>query len=106
MIALGSKVVNKNKQQFAKIAVDAVLQVADIQRKDVDFDLIKVSLVSLFLFLSLPLPFSLLLLPSRSCPLALALSLSPSRSRAPSIRPASIFGHFFSTAAAVRFGVY
>lgn len=42
MIALGSKVVNKNKAQFAKIAVDAVLQVADISRKDVNFELIKV----------------------------------------------------------------
>jgi T-complex protein 1 subunit epsilon len=34
--------VSKEHQQFAQIAVDAVLQVADLERKDVLFDLIKV----------------------------------------------------------------
>lgn len=33
---------SKEHQQFAQIAVDAVLQVADLDRKDVPFDLIKV----------------------------------------------------------------
>lgn len=33
---------SKSHDQFAKIAVDAVLSVADLQRKDVDFELIKV----------------------------------------------------------------
>lgn len=42
MIALGSKVVSKNKSDLAKIAVEAVLSVADLERKDVIFDLIKV----------------------------------------------------------------
>lgn len=42
MIALGSKVVSKNKSDLAKIAVEAVLSVADLERKDVNFDLIKV----------------------------------------------------------------
>ncbi|KAJ5387779.1 hypothetical protein N7509_010320 [Penicillium cosmopolitanum] len=40
--SLGSKIVSKSHDQFAKIAVDAVLSVADLQRKDVDFELIKV----------------------------------------------------------------
>ena len=40
--SLGSKVVSKARDQFAKIAVDAVLSVADLERKDVDFELIKV----------------------------------------------------------------
>ena len=40
--SLGSKIVSKAHDQFAKIAVDAVLSVADLERKDVDFDLIKV----------------------------------------------------------------
>ncbi|KAH6569755.1 hypothetical protein BASA62_004677 [Batrachochytrium salamandrivorans] len=39
---LGSKIVSKCHDQFAKMAVDAVLAVADLQRKDVDFELIKV----------------------------------------------------------------
>ncbi|EEA28406.1 T-complex protein 1 subunit epsilon [Talaromyces marneffei ATCC 18224] len=39
---LGSKIVSKSHEQFAKIAVDAVLSVADLERKDVDFELIKV----------------------------------------------------------------
>jgi T-complex protein 1 subunit epsilon len=34
--------VSKSHDQFAKIAVDAVLSVADLERKDVDFELIKV----------------------------------------------------------------
>jgi len=40
--ALGSKVVSSRKDQLAKISVDAVLAVCDLQRKDVNFDLIKV----------------------------------------------------------------
>ncbi|CAG8514983.1 5576_t:CDS:10 [Cetraspora pellucida] len=42
MTSLGSKIVSKHHDQFAKIAVDAVLSVADLERKDVDFELIKV----------------------------------------------------------------
>lgn len=42
MTSLGSKIVSKYHLQFAKIAVDAVLAVADFERKDVDFELIKV----------------------------------------------------------------
>ncbi|POS82133.1 putative T-complex protein 1 subunit epsilon, partial [Erysiphe pulchra] len=40
--SLGSKIVSKAHDQFAKIAVDAIMSVADLERKDVDFDLIKV----------------------------------------------------------------
>ncbi|KAM3079506.1 T-complex protein 1 subunit epsilon [Clarireedia jacksonii] len=40
--SLGSKIVSKAHDQFANIAVDAILSVADLERKDVDFDLIKV----------------------------------------------------------------
>ena len=40
--ALGSKIVSKAHDQFASMAVDAVLSVADLERKDVDFELIKV----------------------------------------------------------------
>jgi len=40
--SLGSKIVSKAHDQFSKIAVDAVLSVADLERKDVDFELIKV----------------------------------------------------------------
>lgn len=43
MTSLGSKIVSKEHRQFAQIAVDAVLQVADIERRDVPFDLIKVT---------------------------------------------------------------
>lgn len=43
MIALGSKVVNKHKSELARIAVDAILAVADLERRDVNFDLIKIS---------------------------------------------------------------
>jgi T-complex protein 1 subunit epsilon len=39
--SLGSKIVSQCQDLFAKIAVDAVLSVADIARKDVNFDLIK-----------------------------------------------------------------
>ncbi|XP_044513815.1 T-complex protein 1 subunit epsilon isoform X1 [Gracilinanus agilis] len=39
---LGSKVVNSCHQQMAEIAVNAVLTVADMERRDVDFELIKV----------------------------------------------------------------
>ncbi|KAF9468029.1 chaperonin Cpn60/TCP-1 family [Collybia nuda] len=42
MTSLGSKIVSKELQQFAQIAVDAVLAVADLERRDVPFDLIKV----------------------------------------------------------------
>ncbi|CAG8527216.1 7333_t:CDS:2 [Acaulospora colombiana] len=43
MTCLGSKIVSKHHEQFAKIAVDAVLSVADFDRKDVNIDeLIKV----------------------------------------------------------------
>ena len=40
--ALCSKVVSKYQDQFAQIAVDAILAVADLERKDVNFDMIKV----------------------------------------------------------------
>lgn len=40
--SLGSKIVSKAHDQFAKIAVDAIMSVADLERRDVDFDLIKV----------------------------------------------------------------
>ena len=42
MTALGSKVVSNNKRQMAEIAVKAILSVADLERRDVDFELIKV----------------------------------------------------------------
>lgn len=42
MTSLGSKVVSKYKRNLAEIAVKAVLSVADLERKDVNFDLIKV----------------------------------------------------------------
>eukprot|EP00455_Lapot_gusevi_P030690 TRINITY_DN3304_c0_g1_i2.p1 TRINITY_DN3304_c0_g1~~TRINITY_DN3304_c0_g1_i2.p1 ORF type:complete len:542 (-),score=200.51 TRINITY_DN3304_c0_g1_i2:64-1689(-) len=41
MTTLGSKIVNRFHRQMAEIAVRAVLAVADLQRKDVNFDLIK-----------------------------------------------------------------
>merc|ERR1719343_756838 len=40
--ALGSKVVSGRKDQLARICVDAVLSVADLDRSDVNFELIKV----------------------------------------------------------------
>lgn len=39
--SLGSKIVNKYHNQFAKMAVESVLKVADLDRDDVDFELIK-----------------------------------------------------------------
>ncbi|KAJ7678885.1 chaperonin Cpn60/TCP-1 family [Mycena polygramma] len=42
MTSLGSKIVSKEHRQFAQIAVDAVLSVADLERRDVPFDMIKV----------------------------------------------------------------
>lgn len=41
MTTLSSKIVNKYKRRMAEIAVQAVLSVADLDRKDVNFDLIK-----------------------------------------------------------------
>lgn len=38
---LGSKIVNRCHEQFAEIAVEAVLAVADMEKKDVNFELIK-----------------------------------------------------------------
>ncbi|OII77283.1 TCP-1 CPN60 chaperonin family protein [Cryptosporidium andersoni] len=42
MTSLGSKVVSSRKEQFAKMAVEAILAVADIERKDINFDLISI----------------------------------------------------------------
>lgn len=42
MTTLSSKIVNMYKSKMSKIAVDAVMAVADIERKDVNFDMIKV----------------------------------------------------------------
>ncbi|XP_073534460.1 T-complex protein 1 subunit epsilon [Phyllobates terribilis] len=42
MTTLGSKVINRCHKQMAEIAVTAILTVADMERKDVDFELIKV----------------------------------------------------------------
>lgn len=42
MTSLGSKVVNRYHRTMAEVAVDAVFRVADLQRNDVDFELIKV----------------------------------------------------------------
>jgi T-complex protein 1 subunit epsilon len=39
---LGSKIINKCHEQMARIAVDAVMSVADFETKDVNFELIKV----------------------------------------------------------------
>eukprot|EP00808_Paulinella_micropora_P027003 g72529.t1 len=41
MTTLSSKIVNRFQSQFAQLAVDAVLAVADLPRKDVNFDMIK-----------------------------------------------------------------
>ncbi|KZT52218.1 hypothetical protein CALCODRAFT_520863 [Calocera cornea HHB12733] len=43
MTSLGSKIVSKDHRHFAQMAVDAVMAVADLQRKDVPFDMIKVT---------------------------------------------------------------
>merc|ERR1712174_43867 len=40
---LSSKIVNRAHDKFAEIAVDAVLSVADMANKDVNFELIKIS---------------------------------------------------------------
>jgi len=42
MTTLSSKIVNVHKRKMAEIAVQAVLSVADLERRDVNFDLIKV----------------------------------------------------------------
>ncbi|CAN2391779.1 assists the folding of proteins upon ATP hydrolysis [Pristimantis euphronides] len=42
MTTLGSKVITRCHRQMAEIAVTAILTVADMERKDVDFELIKV----------------------------------------------------------------
>lgn len=42
MTTLGSKIVNRCHRQMAEIAVEAILSVADLERRDVDFELIKV----------------------------------------------------------------
>lgn len=42
MTTLSSKIINKCHRQMAEIAVNAILSVADLERKDVDFELIKV----------------------------------------------------------------
>lgn len=41
MTTLSSKIVNVHKRKMAQIAVDAVLSVADLENKDVNFDMIK-----------------------------------------------------------------
>merc|ERR1719281_1154924 len=41
MTTLGSKIVNRAHRHMAEIAVDAVLSVADMERRDVNLDLIK-----------------------------------------------------------------
>jgi len=41
MTTLGSKIVNRCHRQMAEIAVDAVMAVADMERRDVDFELVK-----------------------------------------------------------------
>lgn len=42
MTTLGSKIINKCHRQMAEIAVDAVLAVANLEKKDVNFELIKI----------------------------------------------------------------
>lgn len=42
MTALGSKIVSKCKRKLAEISVKAVLSVADLERRDVNFELIKI----------------------------------------------------------------
>ncbi|XP_015779505.1 PREDICTED: T-complex protein 1 subunit epsilon-like [Acropora digitifera] len=41
MTTLGSKIVSRCHRKLAEIAVEAVLSVADLERKDVDFELVK-----------------------------------------------------------------
>lgn len=42
MTSLGSKVLNRHHRHMAEVAVDAVMRVADLERNDVNFELIKV----------------------------------------------------------------
>lgn len=42
MTSLGSKIINRCQRKMAEIAVQAILSVADLERRDVDFELIKV----------------------------------------------------------------
>jgi len=42
MTALGSKVVSQCQTHYADLALQSVLHVADLDRKDVNFDLIKI----------------------------------------------------------------
>lgn len=42
MTTLSSKIINKHKREMAKIAVEAVMKVANFETRDVNFDLIKV----------------------------------------------------------------
>lgn len=42
MTTLGSKIINKCHRQMAEIAVKAVMTVADLETRDVNFELIKV----------------------------------------------------------------
>lgn len=42
MTTLGSKIINKCHRQMAEIAVNAVMSVADLEKRDVNFELIKV----------------------------------------------------------------
>ena len=42
MTSLGSKVVSNFKRKMAEICKDAIISVADLERKDVNFELIKV----------------------------------------------------------------
>lgn len=42
MTTLSSKIINRCQRKMAQIAVDAIIAVADLERKDVDFELIKV----------------------------------------------------------------
>lgn len=42
MTSLGSKIINRCQRKMAEIAVEAILLVADLERKDVNFELIKV----------------------------------------------------------------
>ena len=41
-MSLGSKVVSKDQRRLAEIAVKAVLDVADLERRDVNLELIKI----------------------------------------------------------------
>lgn len=41
-VSLGSKIVSKDQKRLGTIAVKAVLAVADLERKDVNLDLIKI----------------------------------------------------------------